>query len=176
MKIKSLYNTLRRFLLVSLVTCCAVFGYSKASVHATEADKARAFAGFIKHIYLNTKTTKNGNNFCIFGSDEVSVQISSIIPRGSINDVGDEIDIERNYNECRVIYISKNKEKDAKYSTKFFNNKGALTIATFAGFTVDGGMMSVEVGRRNFELTVNELAMKEFGVKIDSSIVSLIVN
>ena len=58
---------------------------------------------------------------------------------------------------------------------QFFNKKGALTIAMFPGFIADGGMMHVSIGRRNFELTVNEMAIKRSGIKIDSSIISLIV-
>ncbi len=52
----------------------------------------------------------------------------------------------------------------------------ALTIAVFPNFVNDNGMVYVEVGRRNFELTVSNEIFREFKVKIDSSIIGLIVD
>lgn len=151
-----------------------IFSFFSINVGATDVNRNKAFAGFIKHIHSNTKTVRGGSDFCIFGSDEVSLRIKSMANKNFV-DLGDEIDYDKDYSNCRVIYIAKNKEKEAKYSVNFFNDKGALTIAIFPSFISDGGMMSIDIGRRNFELLVNDMVLKKFGVKIDSSIAALIV-
>lgn len=175
MKIKLNFYRFNVFLaLLSIATL--LLGYGN-DAHATRGDsyKNRAFAGFIKHIYSNVQTVKNGSDLCIFGNDEISLQLKSLDDNKSVVYIGDEIDSKKSYNKCRVIYIAKNKEKESKYSVNFFNDRGSLTIAIFPGFVTDGGMMSIDIGRRNFELFINDVAIKKSGVKINSSIAALIV-
>ena len=155
-----------------MMASISLFVTSKAKANIAQN---RAFAGFINTVYLNVDAVNNGNHLCIFGVDEISLQLRSVVKREWLKNIGEEVDPNSDYNECRVIYIAKNKEKNAKHSVQFFNDKGALTIATFSGFVADGGMMNVSVGRRNFELTANEMKIKKSGVKIDPSIISLIV-
>ncbi len=172
----SLLHNVSCYLRIVLVAAIVALTLNIKGSYAANIAQVRAFAGFIAHIYQNTDTANNGNGFCVFGSDDISLQILTMLDKRVVKELGERIDRKRNYNECRVIYIAKNKEKDAKHSVQFFNEKGALTIATFRGFVADGGMMSVQIGRRNFELTVDELAIKKSGVKIDSSVASLIVD
>jgi hypothetical protein len=49
-------------------------------------------------------------------------------------------------------------------------------VSTFNSFVDNGGMMFVDVGRRDFELTINSQTFKASGVKLDSSIMALIIN
>ena len=156
-----------------MMASISLFVTSKAKANIAQN---RAFAGFINTVYLNVDAVNNGNHLCIFGVDEISLQLRSVVKREWLKNIGEEVDPNSDYNECRVIYIAKNKEKNAKHSVQFFNDKGALTIATFSGFIADGGMMNIEIGRRNFELRVNELMIKRSGIKLDSSVISLIIN
>lgn len=148
-----------------MVTCNA---YSSDDI------RDKALAGFIEHIYSNVTTSRSGNNLCIFGSDGIALRLKANIDKNFI-DLGEDIDPARDYKDCKVVYIARSKEKEAKYSVNFFNEKGVLTIAVFPSFIADGGMMSVEIGRRNFELLANDIMLNKFGVKIDSSIAALIV-
>lgn len=168
----NIYNILHRFKVsVSIILLTLLVN---VDVNATDINKNKAFAGFIKHIYDNINTLRGGKNFCIFGSDEISFRLKSIVNK-DFEDLGEEINKSRNYSNCKVIYIAKSKEKEARYSVEYFNKVGSLTIAVFPNFISDGGMMSVDIGRRNFEILINDVALKEFGVRIDSSIAALIV-
>ena len=70
----------------------------------------------------------------------------------------------------------KDNEKFIKSFIGIFNHSGALTVATFDSFTNDGGMVFIDLGRRDFELTLNTQAFKGSGAKLDSSITALIIN
>jgi hypothetical protein len=56
------------------------------------------------------------------------------------------------------------------------NKKKILTIAIFDGFTEIGGMLQVQMGRRNFELTLNSKAVKESGIRLNALSTSLVIN
>ena len=164
------YFNYNRFIIVitvilSIITCNA---------HSSDDIRDKALAGFIEHIYGNVTTSRSGTNLCIFGSDGIALRLKSSIGKEFI-DLGEDIDPIKDYKDCKVVYIARSKQKEAKYSVNFFNDKGVLTIAVFSSFISDGGMMSVEIGRRNFELSVNDIVLKEFGIRIDSSIAALIV-
>lgn len=171
--IGSLYNILKNALIIVVTVLYVVVSSGKA--YASDINQVRAFSGFINYIYKNIDTTNNGGNFCIFGSDDISLHIGAIVKKENMIVIGEEINLKIDYSKCRIIYIAKNKVKDAKYYAQFFSDKGALTLGIFDGFVADGGMMSVGIGRRNFELTVNGSLVKKSGVKIGSSIASLIV-
>lgn len=164
------YFNFNRFIIIvatilSIITCNA---YSSDDI------RDKALAGFIEHIHGNVTTSRSGSNLCIFGSDGIALRLKGNISKNFI-DLGEDIDPVKDYKDCKVVYIARSKEKEVKYSVNFFNDKGVLTIAVFSSFIADGGMMSVEIGRRNFELSVNDIALKEFGIRIDSSIAALIV-
>ncbi len=156
------------------MTFVALLFYSK-QLKANEGDFNAAFANFIKLVYVNVETVEKSNRFCIFGSDDISLQIIPLIDKNVLEILNENIDPKRSYKKCRVVYVAKSKQKVVKSAIVPLNKSGALTIATFNSFVNDGGMFSVDVGRRNFELTVNSLTFKESGVKIDSSIIGLIV-
>ncbi len=169
-------NKISRYFLIGV---CAMSFFSMMFVkktYANDINMVRAFAGFIRHIHLNVDTVNNGNGLCVIGTDDISIQIKSLFEHSDFyRELGEEINRDRDYSECQVIYVARSKEKESKYVAQFFSDKGALTIGVFPGFVLDGGMMSIDIARRNFELSVNELAIKKSGVKIDSAITSLIV-
>lgn len=134
-----------------------------------DGEEAAAFANFIQDLVSTTQTIKHGE-ICSFGSDE----ISKIIARsnGYI-----DLDIEPSkYGSCKAIYVSMNQQKGLGHDIEKFNKEKILTIAIFNGFTEIGGMVQVEMGRRNFELTLNSKKIKAAGVRLNALIMSLVIN
>lgn len=141
---------------------------------AAESEVNAALAQFIKLIYVNTETVNKGDRVCLYGSDSISLQVvseESVIILDE-NGKGDK----QKYKKCRIIYVARNKEKLVKSFVESLNKSGALTMAAFSNFVNDGGMMFIDIGRRDFELTVNASTFKASGVKLDSSITGLIIN
>lgn len=147
---------------------------SEKNSKAFDGEYSKAFADFIQVLYNNTQTVNGkANNLCVFGDDDIS---SQLLAKGkNIIDVNNANPKRIREKECRVIYIAKNKERFVKAFIDDFNKGGAATVATFESFTNNGGMIFVDVGRRDFELTVNVSVLKKSGVKLDSSITGLIV-
>ncbi len=135
-----------------------------------EEDSAVAYASFIKDLFGTTQTKKEGV-FCGFGSDEVFAIIAD-------NQEG-FIDLNREpskYEACKAIYVARSKEKGLRVEIEKFNKKKIMTIATFDDFTEIGGMIQVQIGRRNFELILNLGELKAAGVRLNALATSLIVN
>ncbi len=138
---------------------------------AFEAELSQAFAEFILVLYSNTQSVnRSATNICLYGTDEVASRLSSDNRVVSIDDKA------RNFKNCRLIYIAKDKEKFMKSSVNSMNQSGALTIGIFNSFVVNGGAVLVDLGRRDFELTINAQSLKTSGAKLDSSIIALIVS
>lgn len=140
-----------------------VFAYNNIDV---------AFAEFIKAVYSNTQTVSKADSLCVYGSDGVA----SILEAEGEKSIVILRDEQKSGAGCRIVYVAKSKSRYVRSFIDSFNGSGALTIATFSSFVNDGGMMSVEPGRRTFELTVNADALKKSSAKIDSAITGLIVD
>lgn len=134
-------------------------------------DMDEAFAGFLKGLYVNSKTVYGGNKLCFYGRDGVSVALADKVGRKNTVFVEDG----SNCSKCRIIYIARSKERFAKSFVSNSVQDGVLTVALFPDFVKDGGMMIVEPGRRNFEVIVNNVGLRASGVVLDSSIADLIV-
>jgi hypothetical protein len=141
------------------------------SVRAMDLEESSAYASFIKDIVSSTKIVKKGK-FCVFGSDEVAKALMYQNPQ--IIKIGDEG--KRSYDKCNSIYISQGMERGLRIELDKLIKKKILTIAIFDGFTNMGGMIQVQLGRRNFELTVNSNLLKAASVKLDVLATNLIIN
>jgi len=135
-----------------------------------ELEEASAFASFIEDLVHSTNTPKRGV-ICFIGSDIVSKAIA-----GQDKTI---IDLDKDptkYTACKAIYIAQGKEKGLRSEMIKFNKNKILTIAVFDGFTESGGMIQVQMGRRNFELILNTKEIKEAGVRLNALITSLVIN
>jgi len=135
-----------------------------------DSDEVFAFGGFINDMVKTAQTSKTGP-FCVLGNDEIGKVILDLDKN--------TVDLEmhpRKYDACRAIYIAQSKEKTLRNEMTKFSKSKILTIAVFEDFTEVGGMVRVDMGRRNFELTVNSKGMKESGIKLNSLAMSLVVN
>jgi hypothetical protein len=133
-------------------------------------ETAVAFAGFIQDIVHTTQTSKHGP-ICGVGSDEISKIIASQ------DKTFIDLDLEpKKYEQCKAVYIAQGCEKGLRAEIDKLNKKKILTIAIFDGFTEIGGMLQVQMGRRNFELTLNSKAVKESGIRLNALSTSLVIN
>ena len=135
-----------------------------------EEDEAENFANFIQGLVNTTQTAKNGAT-CIFGTDRVSKFIA--------NREKNFIDLNsdpKKYHSCKAIYIAQEREKTLRAEIIKFNNNKIMTIATFDGFTEMGGLVQVQMGRRDFELILNSKGVKQAGVKLNALSTSLVIN
>ena len=92
---------------------------------------------------------------------------------------GKIIDLNNNpekFTSCKAIYVASGAAKVLKPEIAKFSKNKILTIAIFDGFTEIGGMVQVQMWRRNFELILNSKAMKEAGIRLNSLAMSLVVN
>lgn len=159
--IKTLLSTTLLFLLLAT---------SNVAARSLDSDEVFSFGGFINDLVGTAQILKHGS-FCVFGSDEISKVLFNLDK--NIIDLNRDL---TKYETCKAIYIAQGTEKIARNELVKFNKSKILTIAVFDGFTEIGGVVRVEMGRRNFELTVNSKAMKEAGIKLNSLATSLIVN
>ena len=143
--------------------------FLSCEVFAFEDEEAAAFASFIKGV---AQTTQGGNSgsLCVFGGDEISKIVNSDRAVINLNDNPDK------FSSCKVIYVAQDKSKTIKLDIVKFNSKKILTIATFDGFIESGGMLKVEMGRRNLEVTLNTKLVKESGIKLNSLVMDFVIN
>ncbi len=158
------------FLRITLFVAILLLTVSKTFADVADKEEAIAFTNFIKQLVSSSHTTKTGK-FCLLGSDEISQAILSQ-DRQAINLTTNPQD----YGECIAVYISRSQQKGLRAEIEKFNKNKIITIATFDGFTESGGMIQVQMGRRDFELVVNPKELKESGVRLSALISNLIIN
>ncbi len=138
---------------------------------AGDEDEASAYVSFIETIVQTTQGLNTHGVLCVLGSDEISKIIAASV-KSVINLNSDP----SKYTSCKAIYIAKDKNKNVRTYIEQFNSKKILTIATFDGFTEGGGLLQIETGRRNFELTLNTEVAKKTGIKLNALALSLVIN
>jgi hypothetical protein len=135
-----------------------------------EEDEAENFANFIQTLINTSQTAKNGAT-CIFGNDRVS----KFIANREKNFIDLNLDPKK-FNSCKAIYIAQEREKTLRSELVKFHNNKILTLATFDGFIEMGGLVQVQLGRRDFELIINSKGVKQAGVKLNALSTSLVIN
>ncbi len=162
MYLKKIKTFISLVLLPLMVFCSNAF--------AIEDDEASAFAAFIKSV-VNTTQGINSGVICVVGSDEISKLLVFQNPRTI--DLGKAPD---KFLSCKSIYFAKDRERIFRVDIDKYNKHKILTIAIFDGFTEGGGMLQIQVGRRNFELTLNSKLVRDLGIRLNSLATDLIIN
>jgi hypothetical protein len=152
-----------------LFAVIAFYGFPP-NVYAMEAGEVQAYAGFIADL-INTATTLKQGVTCAFGSDEISNAIISQDSK-SINLVKNP----EKFVQCKAIYVASGSEKFLKSEIVKFNKNKIMTVAIFDGFVEIGGMIQVQMGRRNFEITLNSKEVKAASVRLNALLLSLVIN
>lgn len=154
------------------IICCFVLLLAGARISyagSMSSEEAAAFAGFIQDLIISTKVSSKRNKVCVLGSDEISKVIAG---RNK-----SFIDLETgNFNLCKAVYIARGSKKGLISELKKFSKNKILTIAAFEGFTEMGGMVQVQMGRRNFELILNPKEIKFAQVRINALFMGLVIN
>ena len=162
LNIKLLTLELLLFLLVLSISDIAFAGVG-------DEEEVAAFSSFIQTIIQTSQGLGQGS-VCFIGSDAISKVISN--DKSVIN-----LNLDPNkYTLCKAIYISKDAKKSIRSDIEKFNSRKILTIAIFDGFTEIGGMLQIQMGRRNFELTLDKELAKKAGIKLNGLVMDLVVN
>lgn len=149
-----------------LSVCC-----TKPVIAANIAsDEAAAYAGFIQNMVSLSQINTKGS-FCILGHDAVARSLSQSKKNKAIDQESADP-----YRKCRAVYLSVENVTNLKMQLGDLTKKKILTIGTFEGFIENGGMIQVEMGRRNFELTIDVNALYNAGIKLDTLSTNLIIN
>jgi hypothetical protein len=115
-------------------------------------------------------------NICVYGYDQVAV---------SLKEKYEEIVFFRNNEDllkadfasqkCQVFYISQNKNAEFE-AIKLANASNVISVSIDENFIEKSGTILVQMGRRNFELSVNHAAMKRLNIKLDPVLEGLVIN
>ncbi len=139
-------------------------------VAALEENEVAAYTDFINTLITTSSISKKGE-ICVLGSDEISSAF--LLKNDKV------INLDKNpdkFHSCRAIYVAVDSEKFLKSELSKFSSNKIFTVAIFEGFTDIGGMVQVQMGRRNFEMIVNAKAVKDSNVRINSLLTNLIIN
>lgn len=153
--------------LKSVLVFLALCLYSQV-VFAVE--EPELFAEFISGV-IHSANGSNGGSVCVLGSDEI-VNAMALKNKNLINLEQDS----NKYSVCKGVYVAQDKEKFLRNNISKFNRKKIVTISVLENFNENGGMVYVQMGRRNFELTVNSREIKEAGIKLSPATLDLIIN
>jgi hypothetical protein len=140
------------------------------SANALESPEAQAYANFIRELIDTASTLKQGPT-CVFGSDE----IAKVILAQNSRSISLAQNPEKAF-QCKAVYIAKGSEKIMKSEIAKFNKSNIMTVGVFEGFVENGGMVQVQMGRRNFEITLNSKEARLASVRLSALILSFVIN
>ncbi len=167
--IPQIARDLARFTANYAVLALLFFSFaSKADV--IEAEEAMAFGSFIKEMIRGSQFPSGHTAVCAIGKDEISKILSREKNYIDLNTSPDQ------YKICSAIYVAVGNKKTVWVDVLKFNKAKVLTIGIFEGFAESGGIVQIQMGRRNFELTLNQKMFKESGVRLSPLATSLVVN
>ncbi len=135
-----------------------------------ESEEASSFASFIIELIKTAQTAKLGA-ICLFGNDEISQAIAA-----REKNVSQFERLPHSISGCKAIYVAKSMERGLRSEIGKLHNSKVMNIAVFEGFIEMGGMIQVQMGRRNFELIVNSKEIKASGARLSALVTSLIIN
>lgn len=163
--ISQIARNLARFIAVVLF----LFSFS-SQAEVIDSEEAVAFASFIKEMIHGSQFPSNHNSVCTIGKDEISKILAREKKYIDLNTDSDQ------YKTCNAIYVAVGNKKTVWADVLKFNKAKVLTIGIFEGFAESGGIVQIQMGRRNFELTLNQKMFKESGVRLSPLATSLVVN
>ena len=122
----------------------------------------------------NMIQNKTGN-LCVFGYDQVSVLLEAN-HKDSIVFFKKNEDLKNFANSnCKILYISTNLDRD--YSAIEVADKyKVISISLDDNFIDNGGLILMQMGRRNFNLITNKNKIKLYDIKFDYVVSGFVVN
>lgn len=162
---------LLRFFTIAALYFSLLFAPSVSFADVVESDEASAFATFIQDLIRTSHATKDSGVICSMGSDEISRAIAS--QEKVFFDLTKD---PHKVDSCKAIYFAQGRERSVRSEVGKFNAKKIMTIGVFEGFVESGGMIQVQMGRRNFEITLNSKEVKAAGVRLSALVTELVIN
>lgn len=133
----------------------------------------KAMASFIYNLQKLIKNREG--SLCIYGYDQVSIAIEEKFKSSSIFlKSSKELEV-LDKNSCGLLYISKNNDKSLNQVFLIADKYKIVTVGLEDRFIDDGGIVLVQMGRRNFELVLNHKKIKEYAIQFDPIISNLLV-
>lgn len=148
----------------------AAFAFISCEALAMENEESQAYSNFISDMALAMSFDKPGS-FCISGNDDITKAIMDYLPKAIKLDSSSD-----KYSLCNIIYIAQGNERGLRIELDKLSEKKIVTIAIFDGFVNMGGVIQIQIGRRNFELMVNPKLLKSSGAKLGVLATNLIIN
>ena len=134
----------------------------------------RAVASFVYGLPKLVENEQGG--LCVYGYDQVVIAIEEKYKDVIFFRNEDQLSTGFSKNSCKVIYISRNKYNNNTLAIKLANEAKVVSIGTDDNFVEKGGMILVQIGRRNVELIIHHKNIKEFKTKFDPLLEGLVVN
>lgn len=136
-------------------------------------------AGFIYNLVDKDMVMWNGvkkTTICVYGYDPLSESLNNLQMQSSNNkiDVKTDIDISK-INECNLLYIGKDEEKNLNEVLKIVKGKDILTISDIKGFLTKGGVLGFEIVRKHVMLNANKDVMQNLNIKINPRLLNILV-
>lgn len=149
---------------------------NNAKASSLTPHEAKSFADFIRDSLMQAaEVDRDGKaskkSLCIIGNDEVAKTLAA--ENKGVIDLTNDSD---KSSSCKVAYISATSNKNLKSEIRKLNSSGVLTVAVFEGFTEIGGMLQIQMGRRDFELVINSREVKASGIELNALILNLVIN
>jgi len=147
------------------------------SLLAQDNDEDLLYVEMLSILFRNTSSSPNLNQVCYYGYDgPISIMMNS-----SDDDIiFSEVNFKnKSANNCKFIYVAK------KYVDKFFSIRdengirrkySGLIISNYARIIEDGGDILAEIGRENFEITINKKFVEDKKILINTKIQKFTIN
>ena len=142
---------------------------------ADDADD-KVLANFVYAVpHLARVESNSGNNkICFYGYDQLTVSLTdqhhdainiTSVESGRLLGAG-----------CGVLYVARDKDRLMKEISKVTDQIKIITVGLSDDFVDNGGVLSLQMGRRSVEVTTNRAKVKAFGIKFDPMMVNLVVS
>ncbi len=158
---------LQKYKIIIAVFLSFFISYEAKSMDDVEV---QAYATFIQEMINSTSMSKAGQ-VCTFGSDEISNLL--------LSQDNKSVNLDKNpdkISKCKAVYVARGYEKILKLEISKFNKNKIMTVGVFEGFVENGGMVQVQIGRRDFEVLLNYKEVKTAGIRLSALILSLVIN
>ena len=161
---------LRKLFFTLLFFICSL-PFVGSSVAGVGVDEAVAYANFIQNLVSNSSIKKKEGVICIYGSDQVARSL--LQGSGSISLSANTIEAAK---RCKAVYVAFDNAVSLRSYLNLLASHKILTVGTSEDFVENGGMIQVQMGRRDFELTVDVKVLNSAQIKLDTLSTNLIIN
>src|SRR5690606_28944467 len=119
--------------------------------------------------------SKKKGVLCLYGYDEVIVNIRERYKDKNILDVEND-KIENLGDDCKIVYISRNKGQHAQSVIDKLNKQDVMSISFVENFIEYGGTIYMTPVRRGIGLVLNYEKIKDLKIQINPVLYNIVIN